>query len=232
MKVIELLRCSRPVLFESADKLYPYYLRGSGFLCRLGEKLAFVTACHVVRDTRANELAVQYHPEKRDFLPHTARIVPRALDLEDTDQTDIAIYPIDQELIEWNLFENYQPVSLIRERVSERNLDGKTLICRGFPADRNGIDYDLSKVSQQGVILEARYRETARSAHCDSLEFLDVSVCSTLDCLSGSPVFAIDAEQNNQWSFAGMIIRASWSSRRATYISGERIFSVLSCALK
>ncbi len=226
MKIQDVLNSSRQILFENNVEGFEYSARGTGFVCRYEGTLFFVTAQHVIKDFNADALRIQYFPESRDFLPHNARanLVPR--DKHDPDYADLAIFPIEDSMVDIQKFGEYPPYVLKNGFVRGDVPSGGTLIFRGFPhddsSDRPLVDYDKFVIRQQPVILEAEKIGKSLMQGCFEFEINDLSPCTTLDGFSGSPVFWIGPKKEQRdHLFAGIIIKATYASKRGHYIGGE-----------
>ena len=67
--------------------------------------------------------------------------------------------------------------------------------------------------------------------HCYQVRFRDLSPCSTLDGLSGAPVFWIGDDQPRSHRLAGMMLRATYASATGYFVDSNVIVSTLEKAL-
>jgi hypothetical protein len=228
MRIKDLINCSRQMLFENADLDYAYSSRGTGFICRYCDRLFVVTARHVVDGFAPDALRVQVHPNGRDFVPHNARVTLVPVDANDPDHTDLAIFPLESALVDDTLFNDYAPYTLVDGMVRGIPPGNGQLIFRGFPHDNSFIDYDRLVIHQQPVILEGDRIGNSQMAHCHEIEIRDVSPCTTLDGMSGSPVFWVgEASPQRAHLFTGVMLRGTHASRRAHYVEGEVLVAAL-----
>jgi hypothetical protein len=98
---------------------------------------------------------------------------------------------------------------------------GGHLMMRGFPHDCSYINYDDAVLHEQAVILEADFVGPSPMNHCYEIRFRDLSHCSDLDRLSGSPVFWVSDEEPRLHCFAGVAVRATYSSGIGHLVHGR-----------
>lgn len=222
MKIKILLNSSRQMVFENLAEGYEYSARGTVFLAWYKDSLYAITAAHVIRDFEADEARILIHPSDREFAPHCARATLIPVDPNDPDYTDLAVFPIAHDMFDLQRFRDWPPFSLSSDLFSGVPPGKGTLIFRGFPYDHNGVDFEKCIIRQKPIILEGQYIGPAPMAHCHQIRLNDVSVCSTLDGFSGSPVFWIsDDEHRREYRFCGVLIKGSHSSRTAYYVGSE-----------
>ena len=221
MKIQMLLNSSRTMLFENDFEGFEYSARGTVFLCFYEGQLYAITAAHVIKGFQADAVRVMIHPEDRDFLPHNAQVTLVSADLDDPDYSDLAVFSIQQDMFEHDRFRDWPPFRLSDQLVNATPPQDGRLIFRGLPTDQSGIDFDTYRIRLQPVILEGERVGAAPRAHCHKVKLHDVSVCSTLDGFSGSPVFWIsDHEAPKEYYFVGVLIKGTHSSKTAYYVDG------------
>lgn len=231
MRIIDMLNSSRQLVFETSYQGYEYSARGTGFLCRYRGYDFVITARHVIAGFMADQLRVLFHQNATDFVPHNAQITIKTPNIKDTDWADLAIFPLERSLYTDELFQDQRPYPLAANTIrSDFGKDGH-LIMRGFPHDLSAVDYDSAVIRQKATILEADYVGKAPMAHCHELAFRDLSPCTTLDGLSGTPLFWIGNEQPRPHGFAGLMLRATYTSHRGYFLEPELIMSALDKAL-
>ena len=124
-------------------------------------------------------------------------------------------------MFEHDRFRDWPPFRLSDQLVNATPPQDGRLIFRGFPTDQSGIDFDTYRIRLQPVILEGERVGAVPRAHCHKVKLHDVSVCSTLDGFSGSPVFWIsDHEAPKEYYFVGVLIKGTHSSKTAYYVDG------------
>jgi hypothetical protein len=227
VRIIDVLNSSRRVLFENDYEGFEYSGSGSCFLCRYKGLDFVVTARHVVNSCSADALRVPFYAGAREFVPHNAQATVVNDDPYDTDWADLAIFPLERDLYSDVQFGAEPPYELSPALAQwSPELPGH-LITRGFPDDLQFIDYNRAVIHEQGVILEADAIGRASMAHCVEIAFRDVSPCSTLNGLSGSPVFWLSASKPHNHVFVGILLRATHSSRRGFIVQAHVLFAAL-----
>jgi hypothetical protein len=227
MKINNMLKASRQIMFETEFKGFDYAIGGSGFLCRYQGFDFIVTAKHVVKGVSPNLFRVLHHSQSRNFVPHNGCLTMRIPDTEDTDWGDLAIFPLERSLYEDNDFGDEQPYLLPGSvPVWQPGMNGY-FVMRGFPHDRSGIDFDAYLIKQQAVILEADAVGPSPMKLCIEIKFRDVSPCTSLNGFSGTPVFWIGDEPPHQHCFAGLMLRGDHGSKQGHFLKGDILLEVL-----
>jgi|TARA_R100000005_G_scaffold85488_1_gene53950 hypothetical protein len=239
LRVIDMLNSSRRMMFENAIDGFEYTGRGTCFICRYHGHDFAVTAGHVTRDYNADAIRILFHQGARDFVPHNAQITIRVdedqsganHEDDDSDWRDIAIFPLERSLYDDNQFNDQAPYPIpSRHLIWQPDLGGH-FIMRGFPHDLSAIDYDDFVLREQAVQLEADLIGPATMQHCFQIRFRDLSPCSTLDGLSGAPVFWVGDDQPRSHCLAGMMLRATYASATGYFVDANVIVSALEKAL-
>ena len=111
MKLLDIAKCARPVLFENASRDYPYSLGGTAFIVKFKERSFVITARHVLNlpSFEPRQFCIQYRPDSRDFLPLSALYLVHGADEDDTDQYDIAVREVDRDAVRAELSGEYGP---------------------------------------------------------------------------------------------------------------------------
>lgn len=231
MKIIDMLNCSRQIIFENNSADWQYSSMGTGFVCRYDNLLYIVTAKHVADSYSADALRVQYHPSSNEFIPYNTVVTIIPIESENLDCMDLIIYVVDKNLVDESQFKEFLPYTL--EQVSadySLPLNSK-LIFQGYPHTKNlgtYIDYEKKIIRQNPVILEGKLVGHSTSMeNCYELEINDVSVCTTLDGMSGSPVFLMSRDVPSGHLLAGVLIRGTHSSKKAHFISSKILLTAL-----
>mgnify|MGYP003117728251 CR=1 FL=1 len=232
MRIIDMLNSSRQMMFENAVSGFEYTARGTCFLCRYAGIDYGITAKHVVDDYSADDVRILFHQEAREFAPHNAQLTIKIPDTEDTDWADLAFYPLERSQYQDRQFAEQLPYLIPgSSHIWQPGLKGH-FILRGFPHDLNAIDYEAAIIGQQAVILEADYFGQSPMAHCHEIQFRDISMCRTLDGLSGTPVFWLGEAAPYEHRFAGLLLRATHTSGRGHFVHAEVILAALDKAME
>jgi hypothetical protein len=239
MRVIDMLNSSRRMIFENATDGFEYTGRGTCFICRYGGQDFAVTARHVTADYHADAIRVLFHQGARHFVPHNAQITIKSEDdqpaadpaSDDPDWRDIVIFPLERSLYDDDQFGDQPPYPIPSRDLIWRPGLGGHFIMRGFPHDLSAVDYDDLALREQAALLEADLVGPAAMQHCYQVRFRDLSPCSTLDGLSGTPVFWVGDGQPRSHRLAGMMLRATYCSGTGYFLHANVIVSALDKAL-
>ncbi len=231
MRIIDMLNSSRRMMFENSVVGFEYSARGTCFLCRYLKHDFAITAHHVVRGFAADAIRILFHQAAREFVPYNAQLTIKIPGIEDPDWADLAVFPLEQTLYKDGAFGAERPY-VIPDRTAfwQPDMPGH-FIMRGFPHDLNAINYDTADIRQQAIQVEADYVCPSPMAHCSQIRFRDVSMCTTLDGLSGTPVFWLGQTMPHKHRLAGLVLRASHESKLGHFVSAEIIIAVLNNAL-
>jgi hypothetical protein len=106
MKLLDIPKRARPVLFENDDREFPYSVGGTAFIVKFSGRAFVITARHVLnlKSFEPRRFCIQYRPDCRDFLPLRALYLVRGADAADTDQYDIAVREIDSAAVKIELY--------------------------------------------------------------------------------------------------------------------------------
>jgi hypothetical protein len=233
MQVKDILNSSRRLIFENNVPGFEYSARGSAFLCRYhGEDFA-VTARHNLKDFSAGAVRIQFRQDGGDFVPIEAQVNIVVCDKEDSSWTDLAVFSLARPMYCDGKFGAELPYLISNQSAIWRPAieDGR-LITRGFPTPLNQIDWDAKKIRQQAAIVEADYDCPSLMDHCSQIKFRDVSMCDTLDGMSGAPVFWLGSSKPCEHRFAGILIRAGHKSKIGHFINANVVLALLDRALR
>lgn len=241
VRIKDMLNCSRRMFFENAVEGYEYSGRGTGFLCRYQGYDFVVTAGHVVKGFEADSIRVLYCETARDFVPHNAHVAIRA-DAddrsEDDDWRDLAIFPLERSLYADEQFADQQPYPIPASDYIWRPGMVGHFITRGYLNQPSPVDYDAKVLRQQPVILEADYTGPSPMKLCHEMRFRDLSHCAVfddpenkLDGMSGAPVFWLGETEPRNHRFAGVAVRATYSSGIGHFVHGSVVLAALEKAL-
>lgn len=232
MKLLDIVTCARPVLFANDNPEYPFSVGGTTFIVKFRGRSFVVTAKHVLnlKNFTAGQFAIQYRPDRRDFLPLGALHLARGANEEDTDQYDIAVREINGAAVREELYGPYLPYSLLQmDRLTLFSERG-AYIYRGYPTAMREVDFENHQVEQGAVTTRAEYVARTRYEALHELRLLDLGSLPSIDGLSGAPVFQVHNEDGTQYSreaFAGMVLRGSIESGRIFMIEHRRIIEAL-----
>jgi len=232
MKLVELFKCSRPVLFENDYEGYEYSVGGTAFVVKFKNHYYVLTAKHVIINLSKfspDQFRVQYRPDSRDFLPISNLYKPSVTDTEDTDQFDLAVFQIDDSTLQAELFGEHRPYNLLEmDKFTIYNPNSK-FVYRGFPIETRNIDWVEKNMHQAALLGEAEYLGPTGYACTHKLRLLNLQSLNSIDGLSGSPVFQInhDDDRFSRESFAGILIRGSRGCDEAHFLEHRRVIDVL-----
>ena len=231
-RMIDVLRCSRSILFENESPDFAYSMRGTGFACRLGETDLFVTARHVIDGFPLESLCIPFHYGSREFLPYSLRMSILRRDPDDTDWTDIAILALNKDQYKDQAFNGDLPFMLKQDSLDTTLSQGTNLVLRGFPSSSNNIDYDNDVISLAGTSFGAKIAGPSSMKHCTKIIFNDLSKCKTLDGTSGAPVFSFDKpDPPYQMKLAGMMLRGTKESGLGHMLNADSIHQMIQRAI-
>ncbi len=226
-----MLNSSRQMMFENSVADFEYSARGTGFLCRYRKRDFAITAHHVVRGFAADSIRIPFRQATREFVPYNAQLTIKIPDVEDPDCADLAVFPLEQDSYEDRAFGAERPYVIPDRTAFWRPDMSGHFIMRGFPHDLNAINYDTRRIRQQAIQVEADYVGPSPMAHCYQIRFRDVSMCTTLDGLSGTPVFWLGRTMPREHRLAGLLLRAGHESKIGHFVSAEIILIVLEEAI-
>ena len=226
--------CVRPLLFEhEAFHDTPYQIGGSCFVCSFRDEIYIVTANHCLIGKKPDQLRVQYHPTSDLFLPVKLLTTIR----EDgkkpfLNHLDVAVFQVCKDTLDRSQLKAetvldldplmQQPLPIVPEA---------HLFLRGYPHElKNEIDFDVKKIIRQAYFAEATYAGQYTEPKCHQFRFLDVHPITSINGMSGCPVFQIINAPNglkNLYSFAGMTIGEWVNMPVGIFIEYSIIFQVI-----
>ncbi|MBI3413904.1 MAG: hypothetical protein HY043_01080 [Verrucomicrobia bacterium] len=112
--ISELMKCSKPLIFEDVDEAFPFGIRGTGFLVQLDSRYFGITAQHCVATNPVDSskpppesVRFQLDCEPDKFLPLKTIYLPKTLDKqeEDWDFSDFAIYEFESSFVPSSVLE-------------------------------------------------------------------------------------------------------------------------------
>lgn len=229
MNTLDLLNCARPILFENDDEEFKYSLGGTAFIVKFRNHLYVITAKHVLTSFSKQEkdfswwkqFQVQYYPDKTGYIPMTALYVIEHEITDDTDQFDLAIFQVDDIKQNKKLFQNHQPYELLESEGFTAFNSNSKFIFRGFPSEQRSICYEKKQIHHSAFRGEGEYLEHTEYTNIHKLKLKGKSLLTTLNGLSGSPIFQIN--EKSQEAFAGVLIRGSSESTLAYFLEHKCI---------
>lgn len=228
MKVNDLGKFSRPVLFENNVENYSYSMLGSCFGVEHANELYLVTAAHVLKAYTADQVRIPYGDMNRNFIPIGQGANFNNYHTDDTDRFDISILKLSDLAIDNDNFEKNTFTNLNNQIREYTNFD-KILVC-GFPSEINWIDYDIGKIRNQRLMVTAALIGNSISDGCYEIEFDETPTLQSLDGLSGSPVFGlrfIQSENAYYTQLLGVLIRATRASSKGHFVSSYWIETLI-----
>jgi hypothetical protein len=187
MKLLDVLRCARPVLFENDDATFPYSIGGSAFVAKFRDRHYVITAKHVlnIHSFLPDQFRVQYRPDFNGFIPLAALHTFRVNDPEDTDQFEVAVWKVDESGLREELFGDYSPYNLLSIDTLTIFSPASKYIYRGFPTVLRDWNWDKKSMRQDAVLAQAQYIGRASWAYVHKLQLMSLDPLSSVDGLSG-----------------------------------------------
>lgn len=232
----ELLQCSKPLILDNDDPVFPYSSGGTCFLFSFkGHYLALTTA-HSFKGRSKDCLRIPYKENARRneyFLPTIEAYhfdVPR--DVADSDFLDLVVVRFDRDILERehpNRHHFFDIEAFMHELVLSQ---GDDLITRGFPDSlNNDIDNEKGVLKHQALMAYAEYAGLATfgSRHIHTMQYAELEGVDSVNGMSGAPVFKHGITRNGDarlW-FVGMIIRGGASAMQSHFIGPEAFFAFL-----
>jgi hypothetical protein len=230
VKLLTILDCVRPVLFQNDSRDFPVSFGGSAFLVRYQQQRTFViTARHVLREDEfaLSQFRIQRRPDRNGNLLLGKRYRIRGSDTEDTDQYDIAVWDVIP--VSDSVYGDYAPYNLWPMEGNTVFSPASEYLYRGYPRQLRIADYETHRYDQGSISGSAKYLGRTNLECVRSLELNDLGPIANLDGVSGSPVFQVtqDGDAYAVPSFAGVIIRGSAQTRVANFVEGRRVLDML-----
>ena len=192
-KLLDILKCSRPVLFANADRESPFSTGGTAFVVAFRNRCFVVTAEHVLnfKSFRPDQFCVQYRPDARDFLPLGAHYLLSGFDADDTDQYQVAVWDVDEEHLRPELFGEHHPYRLLQMDCLTLFGPGSDYLYRGFPTCERDYNQETRTMHQSSVAGRAQYVGPTAYAYLHEVRLMRLDALRSLDGLSGSPMFQV-----------------------------------------
>jgi len=229
--VSDFLRCSRRPVFVNDDENYQYSSLGTLLLCQYKDRYFGIIPKHVVEGFPIDSLCVPYFQGSSNFLDYIAHYTAHAGDSDDTDRFDIVVYELDDDSISPGCFMKDLPYSIQGTSFRWKPNDNGHLLVRGFPSQINSVDFESKTLKEQAVVLQANYVSPATMANCHKLSFHPFEggqvELNSLDGLSGSPVIWVSPSNPKQHALAGILLRASYSSRTGHFVEVNWLMHLL-----
>lgn len=230
MKTLDILNCSRPVIFETNFEGFEYSIGGTGFIVKFYDRIYVVTAKHILKHHSWNQLRIQYCPDERDFLTITELYSEVVVDEEDSDQFDLVVFIVEHDVCNEKHFKNHKPYNLLE--IDKYTIFSPTskFLFRGFPIELRPIDWEKKKIFQSAFLGHAKYLYPTDLTGIHKIEFIRADCLKSPDGLSGSPVFQINQDDQGfaREAFAGMLIKSTKESNCAYFLEHKRIIAVIS----
>ena len=217
---------ARPIWFEHDDPIYSIWVKGSSFICADAKHFYWVTAAHVLTNTKADpqSLRIFSSDSATTTLSFDEKYTLTETDARD-DYRDIFILRVDDEE-----FSKCGDSALIGQDIQDGFLDvdslplGSELWIVGYADDDNYVDYEQAKIKQTRSVVRAIYQGQGVSDYCHTARVESSIKLSSFDGLSGSPVFykRIDGGEERM-VLAGMLIRGTANSLMVHFINAAVI---------
>ncbi len=204
----EALNAARAVFFEHRDEeRYRYYGAGSALLFIWDGRCYVVTARHVMRQGKPEQLRISLDDKSNNFLRFDLSLSLRG---EEQDWKDLYFFRIDDRVDpnDWGHFA--VPVTLRDLRIASSCYTiGRQMWVSGYPNSHREIDYEKGHVAVTRCMMEATYEGPDELA-LGKRRIRIHGPLETFDGLSGAPVF-IQAS-STVILFAGILTQGSATS--------------------
>lgn len=223
---------AQPVIFESEYPEFRYWIHGSSVLLSTAEHCYWVTAAHVMEKSGAAPGALRIFPadDSTRSLPFDEQYEIQKTFMGDDDFKDLFVLRVNL-----GRFMSHGDGALValdvnRHLIGADSLSGSSpLRLVGYPSANNSVDYEeRSTLNTARTVLCARYLGPGPSDHCHIAELDNAASLSSLDGLSGGPVFSIgsrDAGGSEEPGpvMVGLMLRGTAESGRVHFLSASVI---------
>jgi hypothetical protein len=216
---------ARPLIFDSGVEGYDYGISGTCFLARFRGRKLVITAKHCLKGSDGNDVRIARDSETNSFLP-----LKQMHKVEgDSDYCDLVVLEAAPELLSYEESSRIPYLDLDQLKPRTRNIPvGTRLVLPCFPKDLNEVDYDRFVIHEQRYMPAGTFTGRTSDPGIFGITFGELSQVSSIDGMSGCPVFSIEEHSNlHYFGFAGMVIRGSVTSLSARFIASEVIFQAL-----
>ncbi len=222
---------AQPVIFESAYPEFRYWIHGSSVLLSTAERCYWVTAAHVMEKSGAAPGALRIFPadDSTRSLPFDEQYEIQKTFMGDDDFKDLFALRVNL-----GRFKSHGEGALValdvnRHLIGAESLSGSSPLCLvGYPSAINSVDYEEGTLNTARTVLSARYVGPGPSDHCHIAELDKAASLSSLDGLSGGPVFSIGsrdagAPEEPGPVMVGLMLRGTAESGRVHFLSASVI---------
>ena len=159
MRLLDILKCTRPVLFYNDSEAFPYSVSGTAFLVDYHDRLFAITAKHalMLAEFDVNQVRIQYRPDHQLMVPTEALCTFRRSAQDDTDQDDVAAWEISRALIERERFGTHRPYALGAEDGRTKLSETADYLYSGYPTVHRQIDFEARQYHLPSVSGAADY---------------------------------------------------------------------------
>jgi hypothetical protein len=226
MKIVDLMLCAKPLIFENQDEQFRYSILGTCFVVSFRGGLYAVTAKHCFDGRERTSVRIRMIPGDLTWLPIRAIHTLGG----DGDFCDLAIVDFNASILPKGIA---QPPQCLRLELPASSLqtpaDGALLALVGYPASSNCIDYESFELRTQGFSADGRCTGPAEEEHCSIMRFNKLEPVEHLNGMSGSPVFQFEEIRDGVYrhSFTGVLIRGSKQSNSGRFINAEVVIRAL-----
>ena len=223
MSLEHILNTSRAILFEHRDEpLFTYFGGGSGFLFTWQGRTYVVTAKHVSRQGRDDQIRVSVDDDTPAFLRFDLAFSPEG---DDQDWKDLTFFRVDSRPDPAAMQRLAFPLGIAGLRAAtEYYSSGQPLWISGYPGAERSIDYDSGHINLVRCYLRGFYDEPDDAAIGKHRIKIDAQLDS-FGGLSGSPVFVELSPDSILW--AGLLIQGSASSGLAHFLDTPTFATLL-----
>lgn len=228
--VERLMSISKPILHDTGIEETQYAGVGTCFLAQYGDNAFLVTAKHVLNGYDAESLAVFPNPQTPISIPFNQFVQIENVDEHDSDYADITVLRIDRERLDISPGSTVPTLNLSNYDAKWRlHKDRGRIIFFGYPAENRSFDYENYLAKSDQRLIGGKYLGPSVSQHCHNVQLDYIGPISSLDGLSGSPVFVLERKNSGRDKphFCGMMIRGTASSKTAIFVDGEIIYKII-----
>lgn len=224
IQVRQILKTTRPVIFDNEDPDWRYSTKGSCVVVSVNERKYAITALHVSEGYRPSQFLISYEEGSDTFLPLKESFVIRTPENNDTDHKDVLFFEIWQDKIEEDLWKKEYCFNIAwneHAQISERTVYWVS----GYPHEINNVDFDNTIIQSQATHISGRCIVNERFIGINEFEFSSDGGLSSFQGFSGGGVFSFTPVREGEANvrFEGMMLRATKESMRGFYVRADVI---------
>lgn len=233
MKINDLLKSTKPILYETETEEWPYALSGTCYPVKYNGYLFIVSAFHCYSNFQI-EPEVTLYPRPSDptgFFAFDFKLRARATQANDDEHFDQVVLRVAKSHHPQSETENVVALDLTVADNSRlpTSKDIKDFMVRGYPFDcpKHGIDYDKNKISYQAYTTNGALSVKKSPFDFCYLIRMIAPIPSGMNPngMSGSPVYGIT--QDGRPVYCGTIIKHSQFTGEYLMIGAEVLVNAL-----